>query len=93
MDADVFKPDAALLPLLPPEPDPFADHVFFSAEESLKGWAVYHDPKPQITDRGTSYGLRVPVWQISEMITDPQAIAARTAEILNQHWYEKEVDA
>jgi hypothetical protein len=89
---DTFTPDAALLPLLPVdvreafEPDPYADHVYFAAEESSKGWAVYYEPKPRKTDRGTSYGLRHPILLAGEGLASPEAVTIRVADILNAHW-------
>ncbi|QUT04010.1 hypothetical protein KFK14_12725 [Sphingobium phenoxybenzoativorans] len=68
------------------EPDPFADHKCWSAGESSKGWAVYHEPKPKKTEVGTSYGLRVPALLIFEGFAKRDQIAQRIADILNKHW-------
>lgn len=99
MKADAFRPDAALLPLLPAEerarfepaaePDPFADHIYFQAEQSSKGWAVYHNPKPERLEGGsTRYGLRVPILTAFERLASPEAVTIRVADILNRHWHE-----
>ena len=89
MAADTFQPDAALLPLLPVEADPYTDHVYFSAEESSKGWAVYHDPKPvNLGDGRTSYGLRIPILVAHECVASPGAVTIRAAAIFNKHWHE-----
>jgi hypothetical protein len=89
--ADVFQPDAALLPLLPAEPDPFANHVYFAAEQSSKGWAVYHNPKPiPLGDGRTRYGLRIPILLAHECVASPEAVVIRAAAIFNQHWNDGE---
>jgi hypothetical protein len=71
-------------------PEPFDNHVYFSAEESSKGWAVYYAPKPERLEGGrTSYGLRIPIVVAHECVAKPNEVVGRISDILNAHWDDK----
>lgn len=96
--SDIFQPDAALLPLLPVDPD----HKLFTvsgtaymrnlSREQMNGkWiAVHYQDPPKRTERGHSRGLRFPTLIIADYVEDAQALADKVAAILNQHWSESE---
>lgn len=71
------------------EPDGPAEHIYFRAEETRAGWAVYYDPKPKpLGDGRTSYGLRIPILVAHECVAKPEDVVARAVAIFNKHWDE-----
>lgn len=74
-------------------PDAFADHVYFSARHTAKGWAVCYEDKPKhnAERKTTSYSLNFPVLQSTEYIDEAQAekMVKRAASILAKHWDDK----
>lgn len=49
--------------------------------------AVYYEAPPRKNGNGTtSYSMIAPVLVVTDYMADPEGIAQRVAEILNQHW-------
>ncbi|AJR24529.1 hypothetical protein [Sphingobium sp. YBL2] len=50
-------------------------------------FAVHYEAPPRKNGNGTtSYSLIAPVLVVTDYMADPEGIAQRVAEILNQHW-------
>ena len=74
-------------------------HLCWSADQTaylrnvdpanLTAWAVLYQSAPVRTESGsTSHSLNFPVLIVSAYANDPEAIARRVVDILNEHWDE-----
>lgn len=48
--------------------------------------AVHYQSPPKKTEQGTSFGLRFPMLIVAGYLEDPDAVAAKVADILERHW-------
>lgn len=48
--------------------------------------AVHYQRPPTKTENGTSIGLRFPMLIMAHYLEDQEAVAAKVARILNDHW-------
>lgn len=56
--------------------------------EDLNGrcLAIHYQKPPVQTETGTSIGLRFPMLLVAGFLEEPDAVAAKVADILEKHW-------
>ena len=57
-----------------------------NADRDATFHAVHFQSPPKKTQRGTSFGLRFPTLIVADYVEDGEAVAAKVAAILNEHW-------
>jgi hypothetical protein len=59
----------------------------FDPEQGSEVFAVHYQKPPRKNDDGsTSFGLNFPTLIVSAYMAEPEKVAQRVADILNQHW-------
>lgn len=54
--------------------------------------AIHYQRPPTKTEGGTSIGLRFPMLIVAGYLEDPDAVAAKVADILERHWDAERVE-
>lgn len=64
-----------------------AEKQHWTGEHSSKGWAIIYDPTPEgiRVEGGTSFGLRFPAFQATDLLGEPEKAVKHIAGILNEY--------